>query len=56
MALAGTDPVLMLAGPIPATQRALKQAGLSIKDIDIYEARSVNLPCEMTYLERLPRR
>jgi acetyl-CoA acetyltransferase len=27
----------MLSGPIPAAQRALKQSGLSINDIDLYE-------------------
>jgi len=37
LALAGTDPVLMLSGPIPATEKALQLAGLSINDIDLYE-------------------
>lgn len=37
LALAGTDPVMMLAGPIPATESALEKAGLKIEDIDIYE-------------------
>lgn len=37
LALAGTDPVMMLAGPIPATKTALEKAGLSIDDIDVYE-------------------
>lgn len=37
LALAGTDPVLMLSGPIPATQKALAKAGLSIQDIDMCE-------------------
>jgi len=37
MALAGSDPVMMLAGPIPATRTVLSKAGLSIKDIDLYE-------------------
>lgn len=37
LALAGTDPVMMLAGPIPATQTALEKAGLKIEDIDLYE-------------------
>eukprot|EP00040_Diaphanoeca_grandis_P016965 m.87990 g.87990 ORF g.87990 m.87990 type:complete len:413 (+) comp26143_c0_seq1:55-1293(+) len=37
MALSGTDPVVMLSGPIPATKTALKKAGLSIGDIDLYE-------------------
>jgi acetyl-CoA acetyltransferase family protein len=33
----GDDPLLMLTGPIPATERVLKRAGLSIEDIDHYE-------------------
>ena len=37
LALAGDDPVMMLGGPIPATQSALQKAGLSMKDMDIYE-------------------
>jgi len=37
LALAGTDPVLMLSGPIPATQAALARAGLAMADIDLYE-------------------
>ena len=36
-ALAGVDPVIMLTGPIPATQRALKKAGLRLDDIDLVE-------------------
>jgi acetyl-CoA acyltransferase len=33
----GVDPVLMLEGPIPGTAAVLKQAGLEIKDIDLFE-------------------
>ncbi|WP_328867156.1 thiolase family protein [Streptomyces sp. NBC_00304] len=33
----GTDPVTMLKGPIPATAKALKKAGLSLDDIGVYE-------------------
>jgi acetyl-CoA acyltransferase len=36
-ALAGTDPISMLTGPIPATQKALKRSGLDLKDIDLVE-------------------
>lgn len=36
-ALAGTDPVTMLTGPIPATRKALERAGLSLDDIDFVE-------------------
>ncbi len=37
MSVLGGDPVIMLEAPIPATQRALQKAGLSIRDIDLYE-------------------
>lgn len=33
----GSDPVLMLTGPIPATQKVLKRAGLDVTDIDLFE-------------------
>lgn len=37
LAVVGSDPVIMLEGPIPATRKALERAGLSIDDIDLYE-------------------
>ena len=37
LALAGDDPVMMLAAPIPATRTVLQRAGLSINEIDLYE-------------------
>ncbi|EKE83374.1 acetyl-CoA C-acyltransferase FadA [Idiomarina xiamenensis] len=37
MAVAGCDPSIMGYGPVPATQKALKRAGLSINDIDLVE-------------------
>jgi len=36
-AVVGTDPVLMLDGPIPATRKVLKMAGLSLEDMDVIE-------------------
>jgi acetyl-CoA acyltransferase len=36
-ALAGVDPTIMLTGPIPATQRVLKKAGLKLDQIDLFE-------------------
>jgi acetyl-CoA acetyltransferase family protein len=35
--LVGTDPISMLTGPIPATEKALGRAGLSISAIDLFE-------------------
>ena len=36
-ALAGVDPTIMLTGPIPATQRVLRKAGLRLDQIDLVE-------------------
>jgi acetyl-CoA C-acetyltransferase len=36
-ALTGTEPTIMLAGPAPATLKALAKAGLTVKDIDLFE-------------------
>jgi acetyl-CoA acyltransferase len=37
MSLAGTDPITMLTGPIPATKKVLERTGLSLEDIDLVE-------------------
>jgi 3-oxoadipyl-CoA thiolase len=37
MAVAGVDPAIMGIGPVPATQKALKRASLSIANIDLVE-------------------
>src|SRR3989441_5396569 len=36
-ALAGVDPTIMLTGPIPATQRVLRKAGMTLEQIDLIE-------------------
>ncbi|GAB5450987.1 MAG: acetyl-CoA C-acetyltransferase [Halioglobus sp.] len=36
-ALTGTEPTIMLAGPGPASEKALQQAGMSKNDIDLFE-------------------
>lgn len=36
-ALSGSDPTIMLTGPVPATRKALAKAGLSVDDIDLFE-------------------
>ncbi|MCW8349070.1 MULTISPECIES: acetyl-CoA C-acyltransferase FadA [Vibrio] len=49
MAIAGCDPSIMGYGPVPATQKALKRAGLHMEDIDIVELNEAfaaqSLPC-----------
>ena len=37
MAVAGVDPAIMGMGPVPATQKALKRASLSVANIDLVE-------------------
>lgn len=37
MSVRGTDPVIMLTGPIPATKYAMEKSGMSIDDIDLFE-------------------
>lgn len=37
-ASAGVDPSIMGVGPVPASQKALEKAGMSIEDLDLYEA------------------
>ncbi|SPJ24730.1 acetyl-CoA C-acetyltransferase [Palleronia abyssalis] len=33
----GTDPTIMLTGPVPVTEKILKESGMSISDIDLFE-------------------
>ncbi|HYK72640.1 MAG TPA: thiolase family protein [Pseudoneobacillus sp.] len=47
----GSDPTLMLTGPIPATEKALQKAGLSINDIDIFEVNEAFAPVPMAWLK-----
>ncbi len=49
MALAGADPVMMLSAPIPATQRVLKNAGLALDDIDLFEINEAFAPVVLAW-------
>jgi acetyl-CoA C-acetyltransferase len=44
LALTGSDPVLMLTGPIPATERVLAKAGMTVDDIDVFEVNEAFAP------------
>jgi acetyl-CoA acyltransferase len=46
----GDDPVIMLAGPIPATALALKRSGLSISDIGAFEVNEAFAPVPLAWL------
>ncbi len=53
MSVRGADPVMMLTAPIPATQHALKRAGLSIDDIDVVEINEAFAPVVLAWLAEL---
>ncbi|GKV69015.1 acetyl-CoA acyltransferase [Sporosarcina sp. NCCP-2716] len=46
----GSDPTLMLTGPIEATRSVLQKAGLSIDDIDLYEVNEAFAPVPLAWL------
>jgi acetyl-CoA C-acetyltransferase len=47
----GHDPVIMLEAPIPATARALKKAGLTIADIDLFEVNEAFASIPLAWLQ-----
>jgi acetyl-CoA acyltransferase len=47
----GSDPTLMLTGPIPATKKALSKAGMSVSDIDIFEVNEAFAPVALAWLK-----
>ncbi|MGJ7533449.1 MULTISPECIES: acetyl-CoA C-acetyltransferase [unclassified Variovorax] len=53
MSVMGHDPVIMLEAPLPATQRALKKAGMKIEDIDLYEVNEAFAPVPLAWLQAL---
>ncbi len=53
LAVIGDDPVFMLTGPIPASKLALKNAKLSIDDIDIYEVNEAFAPVPLAWAKEL---
>ncbi len=53
MSVIGHDPVIMLEAPIPATERALKKAGMNIADIDLYEVNEAFAPVPLAWIKAL---
>ncbi|MGE6755347.1 thiolase family protein [Rossellomorea sp. NPDC071047] len=47
----GSDPTLMLTGPIPATKKVLDKAGLSLSDIDVFEVNEAFAPVALAWLK-----
>ena len=49
ISVVGDDPIMMLGGPIPASHKVLKVAGLSIDDIDLYEVNEAFAPVPLSW-------
>jgi acetyl-CoA acyltransferase len=49
--LAGSDPVIMLTAPIPATQKALAKSGLSVDQIGVFEVNEAFAPVPLAWLK-----
>lgn len=53
MTVGGGDPIIMLEAPLPATERALKRAGLRMDDIDLYEVNEAFASVPVAWLKSL---
>jgi acetyl-CoA acetyltransferase family protein len=49
----GVDPVMMLTGPIPATQKLLQRNGMTIDDIDLFEVNEAFAPVVLAWSREL---
>ncbi|AQG81120.1 acetyl-CoA C-acetyltransferase [Spirosoma montaniterrae] len=50
-AIVGSEPTIMLTGPIPATHKVLKRAGMSVKDIDLFEVNEAFAAVPMLFMD-----
>jgi acetyl-CoA C-acetyltransferase len=49
--IVGSEPTIMLTGPVPATEKVLKRAGMSISDIDLFEVNEAFAAVPMLFME-----
>lgn len=49
-AVTGADPVLMLTGPIPATEKVLKKSGVSLEQVGVLEVNEAFAPVPLAWL------
>jgi len=52
-AVAGADPVLMLTGPIPATEKLLKRSGVALDEIGVFEVNEAFAPVPLAWLAEI---
>src|SRR5512143_753184 len=51
LSVIGHDPVIMLEAPLPASERALKKAGMSVDDIDLFEVNEAFASVPVAWLQ-----
>ena len=51
--LSGSDPTIMLTGPVPASRKALARAGLTVDDIDLFEVNEAFAAVPMRFMREL---
>jgi acetyl-CoA C-acetyltransferase len=51
VAIVGDEPVVMLAGPMPATELALDKAGMQISDIDLFEVNEAFATVPLAFMQ-----
>ena len=51
-AVHGVDPTIMLTGPAPASMKALKQSGMKLSDIDLFEVNEAFSAIPMLFMEK----
>lgn len=51
LSVIGHDPIIMLEAPLPATENALKKAGMKIDDIDLFEINEAFAPVPLAWLK-----
>jgi acetyl-CoA C-acetyltransferase len=49
----GSEPSIMLTGPIPVTEKVLRKAGMTTKDIDLYELNEAFASVVLRYMQAL---
>jgi acetyl-CoA acyltransferase len=49
-AVTGADPVLMLTGPIPATEKVLSKAGIPLSDVGVFEVNEAFAPVPLAWI------
>ena len=48
----GTDPTIMLTGPVPVTEKVLRETGMTVEDFDVMEVNEAFASVVLRFLQR----